>query len=330
MNTIDTLRRGCAVLLACLALPSLPAAAQPAFPERPITLVVGFSPGGGVDVVGRIMAELLTQQLPGASVVVDDRTGFSGNLAAQQVKRATPDGHTLLMAPTTSYAMSVKLLGAAAAGYELTADFKAVATVAELPLVLLAHRGAGIESLEQLQRAVKAAPGKFAYGSAGNGSTEHVVTESFRLQTGLEMIHVPYRGSSPAMADLQSGQIQFLFTTPPTALSNVQGGRATAVGAANRTRLGVLPDVPTFREQGLAFEAASVYAILAPRATPDAVVARLNTALTDALKTPEARARLAKVGVEVIVANPAESAQRLAAEVDKWSRAIDAARIKQE
>ncbi len=325
MTLPPPLRRLLALALLCALAP---VHAQ-SFPDKPITLVVGFSPGGGVDTVGRIMAELLGAQLPG-TVVVDNRTGFSGNLAAQQVKRAAPDGYTLLMAPTTSYAMSVKLLGPAAAGYELVPDFKAVATVAELPLVLLASKTSGVATLEQMSRAVKAAPGKYAYGSAGNGSTEHVVTEAFRLQTGLEMIHVPYRGSSPAMADLQSGQIQYLFTTPPTALANVQGGRAVAVGTANRTRLGVLPDVPTFAEQGLPFEAASIYAILAPKATPDAVVARLNAALGVALKTPEARRRLAQVGVEVIVASPAESAQRLAAEVDKWSRAIDAARIKQE
>ena len=304
MNTFRATRR----LLMLGLVAGLGATQAQTFPERPITLVVGFSAGGGVD----------------------NRTGFSGNLAAQQVKRAAPDGYTLLMAPTTSYAMSVKLLGAAAAGYELVADFKAVATVAELPLVLLASKASGLTSLEQLTRTVKAAPGKFAYGSAGNGSTEHVVTETFRLQTGLEMIHVPYRGSSPAMADLQSGQIQLMFTTPPTALSNVQGGRAVAVGTANRSRLSVLPDVPTFKEQGMAFEAASIYAILAPKTTPDAVVARLNSALNEALKTPEARRRLSQVGVEVIQASPAESAQRLAAEVDKWSRAIDAARIKQE
>ena len=307
----------------------LPVASAQGYPERPVTLVVGFSPGGGVDVVARIVAERLSVQLPG-TVVVENRSGFSGNLAAQQVKRAAPDGYTLLMAPTTSYAMSVKLLGAATAGYELVPDFKAVATVAELPLVLLASRACGITSLEEMLRAVKAAPGKFAYGSSGNGSTEHVVTESFRLQTGLEMIHVPYRGSSPAMADLQSGQIQFLFTTPPTALSNVQSGRAVAVGTANRTRLSVLPETATFKEQGLAFEAASIYAVLAPKATPDAIVARLNTALNEALKTPEARQRLKQVGVEIIQASPAESAQRLAAEVDKWSTAIDAARIRKE
>jgi tripartite-type tricarboxylate transporter receptor subunit TctC len=317
------------LLLAALAsLCMVPAGAQ-TFPDRPITLVVGFSAGGGVDVVGRIMAELLTAQLK-TTVVVDNRTGFSGNLAAQQVKRAAADGYTLLMAPTTSYAMTVKLLGAAAAGYELVPDFKAVATVAELPLVLLASRAAGVTSLEQLNKLAKAATPKLAYGSTGNGSTEHVVTETFRTLAGLELLHVPYRGSSPAMADLQSGQIQLMFTTPPTALSNVQGGRAVAIGTASASRLAVLPDTPTLAEQGLPFEAASIYAVLAPKGTPDAIVARLNQALAEGLKSPETRKRLNQMGVEVIQATPAESATRLAAEVDKWTKAIDAANIRRE
>jgi tripartite-type tricarboxylate transporter receptor subunit TctC len=315
-------------LAALLALCAAPIGAQ-TFPDRPITLVVGFSAGGGVDVVGRIMAELLTAQLK-TTVVVENRTGFSGNLAAQQVKRAPPDGYMLLMAPTSSYAMTVKLLGAAAAGYELVPDFKAVATVAELPLVLLASRAAGIGSLEQLSKMAKAAPGKLAYGSTGNGSTEHVVTESFRALAGLDLLHVPYRGSSPAMGDLQSGQIQLMFTTPPTALSNVQGGRAVALGTASRSRLSVLPDVPTLAEQGLPYEAASIYAVLAPKATPDAVVARLNQALQEGLKSADTRKKLNQLGVEVIQATPAESATRLSAEVDKWGKAIDAASIRKD
>ena len=145
----------------------------------------------------------------------------------------------------------------------------------------------------------------------------------------MDLLHVPYRGSSPAMVDLLSGQIQLMFTTPPTALSNLQGGRAVALGVASHNRLSVMPDVPTLAEQGLPFEAASIYAILAPKGTPDAIVARLNQALVEGLRTPEARKQLNQLGVEVILATPAESAARLAAEVDKWSKAIDAANIRQ-
>ena len=323
MKMPSSLRR---LLIGAFAALAITPSWSQTWPERPITLVVGFSAGGGVDVVGRLMAAVLTNPLK-TSVVVDNRTGFSGNLAAQQVKRAAPDGYTLLMAPTSSYAMTVKLMGTAAAGYDLVPDFKAVATVAELPLVLLASKAAGIASVDQLIKMAKSAPTKLSYGSTGNGSTEHVVTESFKSRAGIELLHIPYRGSSPAMVDLLSGQIQLMFTTPPTALSNVQGGRAVALGVASRNRLAVMPDVPTLAEQGLAYEAASIYAVLAPKGTPDAIVARLNQALAEGLKNPETRKQLNQLGVEVIQATPAESASRLSAEVDKWSRAIDAANI---
>ena len=317
------------LLIATFAALAMTPTMSQTWPERPINLVVGFSAGGGVDVVGRIMATILTAQLK-TSVVVDNRTGFSGNLAAQQVKRATPDGYTLLMAPTTSYAMTVKLMGSAAAGYDLVPDFRAVATVAELPLVLLANRATGIGTVEQLIKTAKAAPTKLSYGSTGNGSTEHVVTESFKSRAGIELLHIPYRGSSPAMVDLMSGQIQLMFTTPPTALSNVQGGRAVALGVASNNRLAVMPDVPTLAEQGLAYEAASIYAILAPKGTPDAVVTRLNQALAEGLKDPDTRKQLNQLGVQVIIASPAESASRLANEVAKWSQAIDTANIRRD
>ena len=186
MKLPSSLRR---LLIGALAATAIAPGWSQTWPERPITLVVGFSAGGGVDVVGRIMAALLTSQLK-TSVVVDNRTGFSGNLAAQQVKRAAPDGYTLLMAPTSSYAMTVKLMGTAAAGYDLVPDFKAVATVAELPLVLLASKAAGIGSVDQLIRMAKSAPSKLSYGSTGNGSTEHVVTESFKARAGIEVLHV--------------------------------------------------------------------------------------------------------------------------------------------
>ena len=234
------------------------------------------------------------------------------------------------MAPTSSYAMTVKLMGSAAAGYDLVPDFSAVATVAELPLVLLANRSAGIGNVEQLIKMAKAAPTKLSYGSTGNGSTEHVVTESFKSRAGIELLHIPYRGSSPAMLDLMSGQIQLMFTTPPTALSNVQGGRAVALGVASNNRLAVIPDVPTLAEQGLAFEATSIYAILAPKGTPDAVVTRINQALTEGLKDPDTRKQLNQLGVQVIIASPAESATRLANEVAKWSQAIDSANIRRD
>ncbi len=218
----------------------------------------GFSAGGGVDVVGRAIAQGLSLQLK-QSVVVDNKTGASGAIAAQFVKRAAPDGYTLLMAPTTSYVMSEKMVGPEATGYEIAKDFKPVATVGELP------RDAGVEAernhFAELGAQARKTPGKIAYGSSGNGSTEHIVTEWFRQQAGLDLLHVPYRGSAPAMADLFAGEIQIMLTTSPTALTNLATGRVVAVGVASAQRLSVMPDVPTFAEQGLPrFMAASVYA----------------------------------------------------------------------
>jgi|UniRef100_UPI000D36A7C5 tripartite-type tricarboxylate transporter receptor subunit TctC len=298
------------------------AGAQAAFPDKPLSLIVGFPAGGGVDVVGRAIAQGLSQQLK-TSVVVDNKTGASGAIAAQFVKRAAPDGYTLLMAPTTSYVMSEKMIGAEAAGYEIAKDFKPVATVGELPLVMLVSKQSGIASYADLGARARKAPGKLAYGSSGNGSTEHIVTEWFKQQAGVDLLHVPYRGSAPAMADLFAGEIQIMVTTSPTALTNLATGRVTAVGIASAKRLSVMPDVPTFAEQGLPqFVAASVYAVLAPKGTPDDVVAALNTALNQVLNDEATQRRFAQLGVQVVHTTPAQSRELLQDESNKWERVV--------
>lgn len=298
------------------------AEAAAAFPDKPITLVVGFPAGGGVDVVGRTIAQGLSLRIK-TPVVVDNKAGASGAIAAQSVKRAAPDGYTLLMAPTTSYVMSEKMMGAEAAGYEITKDFRPVATVGELPLVMLASKQSGIASYANLGAKARKNPGKLAYGSSGNGSTEHIVTEWFRQQAGIDLLHVPYRGSAPAMADLFSGEIQLIVTTSPTALTNLATGRVTAVGVAAAQRLSVMPDVPTFAEQGLPqFVAASVYAVLAPKGTPEPVVAALNTALNEALNDEATQRRFAQLGVQVVHSTPEQARELLQNESAKWERVV--------
>lgn len=298
------------------------AQAATAFPEKPITLVVGFPAGGGVDVVGRTIAQGLSLRIKTA-VVVDNKAGASGAIAAQSVKRAAPDGYTLLMAPTTSYVMSEKMMGVEAAGYEIAKDFKPVATVGELPLVMLASKQSGIATYADLGAMARKNPGKLAYGSSGNGSTEHIVTEWFRQQAGVDLLHVPYRGSAPAMADLFAGEIQLIVTTSPTALTNLATGRVTAVGVAAAQRLSVMPDVPTFAEQGLPqFVAASVYAVLAPKGTPEPVVAALNAALNEALNDEPTQRRFAQLGVQVVHSTPAQARDLLQNESTKWERVV--------
>lgn len=298
------------------------AGAQASLTDKPVTLVVAFPAGGGVDVVGRILAQGMAQKLK-VSVIVDNKAGASGAIGAQFVKRAAADGHTLLMAPTTSYVMSEKMLGAESVGYEVAKDFKPVATVGELPLVMLASKASGITSYAELSDKARQQPGKLAYGSSGNGSTEHIVTEWFRQQASVDLLHVPYRGSAPAMADLFAGEIQVMVTTSPTALTNLASGRVTAVGAASSKRLAIFPDLPTFAEQGLPqFVAASVYAVLAPKGTPDDVVATLNAALNETLDDEAVRRRFAQLGVEVVHSTPAQARDRLQHESTKWEQVV--------
>ncbi|CAN7337398.1 Bug family tripartite tricarboxylate transporter substrate binding protein [Variovorax sp. LjRoot178] len=296
--------------------------AQAGLMDKSVTLIVAFPAGGGVDVVGRILAQGMAQKLK-LSVVVDNKAGASGAIGAQFVKRAAPDGHTLLMAPTTSYVMLEKMSGAESVGYEIAKDFRPVATVGELPLVMLVSKGSGITSYADLSAKARQQPGKLAYGSSGNGSTEHIVTEWFRQQASVDLMHVPYRGSAPAMADLFAGEIQIMVTTSPTALTNLATGRVAAVGVASPQRLAIFPELPTFVEQGLPqFVAASVYAVLAPKGTPDDVVATLNAALNETLDDEAVKRRFAQLGVEVVHSTPVQARDKLQQESTKWEQVV--------
>jgi tripartite-type tricarboxylate transporter receptor subunit TctC len=208
-------------------------------------------------------------------------------------------------------------------GYEIANDFKPVSTVGELPLVMLVSKQSGVGSYADLAAQAKQRPGKLAYGSSGNGSTEHIVTEWFRQLAGIDLLHVPYKGSAPAMADLSSGEIQIMVTTSPTALTNLGTGRVAAIGVSSPERLAVLPDVPTFAEQGLPqFVASSVYAVLAPKGTPDDVVAVLNTALNEVLDDDAIKRRFAQIGVQVVRNTPVQARDLLLNESIKWERVI--------
>ena len=318
-------------MLAAAAAIVLDMAAQAAcakYPDQPITLVVPYAPGGAVDIVGRIVGRELSQAL-GQSVIVENKSGFGGNIGAQWVKNAPHDGYTLLMAATTSFALNGKLLGKKAVGYDLAKDFRAVSMVGELPILLVVNQSLQIHTLAQLVAKLKAAPDKYSFGSSGNGTIEHVVGEMFRLLEGVKITHVPYRGAAPAMTDLMSGQIQLMFATSPTALASVASGRADAIGVASLKRLPSLPNVPTLDEQGLkGFTAQSVYGLLAPAGTPDSVVNVLNAALSKALATDSVRDQFAKQGVSPLINTPQQAAGLLRDEVQKWNHVIDETGIK--
>lgn len=298
------------------------------YPDQPITLIVPYAPGGAVDIVGRIIGRELSQAL-GQSVIVENKSGFGGNIGAQWVKHARPDGCTLLMAATTSYALNSKLLGRKAVGYDLLKDFRAVSIVGELPILLVVNQSLQAHTLDQLLARLKAAPGKYSFGSSGSGTIEQVVGEMFRKREGVNMVHVPYRGAAPAMTDLMSGQIQLMFATAPTALASLATGRVDAIGVASLKRLPSLPNVPTLDEQGLkGFTARSIYGVLAPAGTPDSVVNVINGALSRALATDQVRGQFAKQGVLPLINTPRQAAGLLRDEVRKWNHVIDETGIK--
>jgi len=328
MNTIFKWKSRCAGWFAAgvLSLAALPAQAQ--YPERPITLVVPFAAGGAVDVVGRILGTGLSEQL-GKTVVVENKAGASGNIGAQQVRRAKADGYTLLMAPTTSYVLNSRLMDKDVVGFDLLKDFRSVGVVGELPIVLVVNQAMGVKTLPELVSKVRAAPGEFAYGSSGPGTMEHAIAEMFRLREKLELLHVPYRGAAPAMVDLLAGQVQMMFATAPTALANLPGGRIVPVGVAARNRLASLPDTPTLIEQGLPdFTASSVYAILVSRDTPEPVVQALNGALKRLHEGPTVGDKLRQQGVVLIYTDTAQADAALRAEVEKWNAVVDTTHIK--
>ena len=314
--------------MAAMALGMATQAVYAKYPDQPITLIVPYAPGGAVDIVGRIVGRELSESL-GQSVIVENKSGFGGNIGAQWVKHAQPDGYTLLMAATTSFALNSKLLGKTAVGYDLSKDFRAVSIVGELPILLMVNQSVQAGTLDQLLGRLKAAPGKYSFGSSGNGTIEHVVGEMFRKREGVDIVHVPYRGAAPAMADLMSGQIQLMFATAPTALASLATGRVNAIGVASLQRLPSLPNLPTLDEQGLkGFTAESIYGVLAPAGTPDAVVSALNGALSKALATDRVREQFAKQGVLPLINTPQQAANLLQGEVQKWNQVIDETGIK--
>ncbi|WP_454757572.1 Bug family tripartite tricarboxylate transporter substrate binding protein [Cupriavidus campinensis] len=319
------------ILLACasacaVAFMAAPAIAQEKYPEKPVNLVVPYPAGGAVDVVGRLLGQKLAESL-GRPVVVDNKPGFSGNIGAQFVARSAPDGYTVLMAALTSYSINAALLQKAN-GYNLAGDFTPVAIVGNLPIVLLVSHDLPANSVQDLIRLAQAKPNTLAFGSSGNGSIEHVAGEMFRRQAGLELLHVPYKGAAPAVADLLGGQIQIMFATGPTALSAIKSGKVRALAVATPQRIGALPDVPTVAEAGLKdFVVPSTYGVLVRQGTPKPIVTRLNAELQKILQMPDVKARFAAQGIDVVLGSADDADHRLKGEVAKWARVIQETRI---
>jgi tripartite-type tricarboxylate transporter receptor subunit TctC len=313
-------------LIAAIGAPA-PLAAQP-YPNRPITLVVPFPPGGSATIIARSIADKLGDAL-GQQIVVDNRGGAGGSIAARQVAKSSPDGYTIMLAFTGTLAVSPMIF--ANVGYDPRRDFAAIGLVGMAPSVLAVHPSIAAHSVADLIKIAKAAPGKIHYGSPGIGTTNHLAGELLASMADVKLVHVPYKGTGPAITDLLGGHIAMMFAPIPAAHGNVSSGMLRALGVTSLQRSRLLPNVPTVAESGLpGFEVAQRSALLAPAGTPRTIIERLNRELNAVLATEEVRQRLAVEGGEPIPGAPEAYAADIDREEKKWKQLVNAIGLKGE
>jgi len=310
-------------LLAALIGAAAPAAAQP-YPNRPIKLVVPFPPGGPVDVMGRLVADRLSQTI--GTVVVDNRPGAGGTIGSRAAAAAEPDGYTLLLGTSTTLGASPALYRNI--GYDPARSFAPVAMIASVPFALVITQALPANSVGELIAYAKAHPGKLNYG-APTGVLPHLTAEMFKAAAGVDIVHVPYKGAATAINDLLSGQIDLAFEPVSVLLGHIHEGRVRALAVTGMTRSPELPDVPTMIESGVAgFTSVSWSGVVVPTGTPAEIVARLNAAVNAGLAAPETQARLARLGAAPMIGTSADFAALIATEVPKWAAVVKAAGIK--
>lgn len=304
------------------ALPAMmPVPTQAAnYPLRPIRLVVPFPPGGTIDIVGRMVAQGVSERA-GQSVVVDNRGGAGGMLGVDLVVKAAPDGYTLCLcsagAMISSPLLSVK------PPYDARRDLAPISMVASAPYLLLVRNGAAFNSIAQLVAQARQKPGTFNYGSAGTGSTSHLAAALFASMAGINVVHVPYKGSTPAATDLIGGQIQFVFEAIGAGAQYVKTGRLHALGVSTLKRSTILPELPTISEQGVAgYEMSTWHTVCAPRGTPAAIIEKLNREIVAVIQSPEMRERFAAAGTEPQASTPEQLRERIAQEIPRWANLL--------
>lgn len=322
-----TLRRR-AMLAAGLGATAWAGAArgQTAFPARPVRILVGFSAGGGNDVVARILAQKLSESL-GQSVIVDNRPGASGLIAADVLAKSPPDGLTLMVASQTTYAVAPALYKSVA--FDAPKDVAGVALLGASPLVLVVHPSIAATSVAELIALAKAKPGVLNFGSGGVGTTPHMAGALFTSMAAVRIVHVPYRGEAPAIADLVAGQLPILFANLSASIGHVKSGALRALAVTSRQRAAAAPDLPTLAESGLPdFEVETWFGLTAPAGTPRDIIARLNGDTLKALADPEVRRKFADLGMSVGGGTPEHLDAYIKSETDKWAKVIREAGIR--
>jgi len=302
-----------------IALPALSRiASAETYPSRPVRVIVGTPPGGGMDIAGRVIAQGLTEQFR-QQFFVEDKPGAGTNLATEIVIRSAPDGYMLLL---VSAANAINATLYPNLNFNFIRDMAPVATVAQVPQVMEVNPSVPATTVPEFIAYAKANPSKINMASAGNGSVQHVAGELFKMMTGVEMVHVPYKGAGPALVDLLGGQMQAMFDTTPGSIAHIKAGELRPLAVTSKTRAEALPDLPTVGDFVPGYEASQWYGLTAPKDTPADVIATLNKAVNAALAEPVMKAKLAELGGAPFPGTPAEFGALIVAETDKWAKVV--------
>jgi tripartite-type tricarboxylate transporter receptor subunit TctC len=324
--SFDKFFLGVAAVLAATAAAPAAGAAQ-GYPARPIRFIVPFPPGGGNDIVGRIVAQRLNEAL-GVPVVVDNRGGAGGTIGTDIASKAPPDGHTLLI---NNISLAVNATLFERLPYDTLKDLAPVSLLGRQPQVLVVHPSVPAATVKELLALARAKPGQTVYGSGGMGTGAHLATLMLVQMTGIDIVHVPYKGLGPALTDLMGGRVQFIISTLASALPLVKGGKLRPLAITTARRSAFFPELPTMSEAGVAgYEVSTWYGLLVPGRTPAAIIGQLNGAAVRVLQSPALKEQFAAQGLEAASSSPAEFGAYLKSEVAKWRKVIKAAGIKAE
>jgi len=288
------------------------------YPTKPIRIIALSSPASGPDIVGRLIGSKFTEAW-GQQVIVDTRPGASGIIGAEIASKAAPDGYTLMIATSQAVIVSVMYKKLP---YQLLKDFSPISMVAKTPFILVVHPSVPAASIKELVAYAKSKPGELRYGSGGAGSPPHLSAEIFRSMTGVNMLHVPYKGITPAMMDAVAGQVQMIISVIPAVLSTIQAGKLKALGVTSAQRSPFVPDLPAIAETVPGYEFIGWYSLVAPAKTPAAILSKLNAEIAKILKTPEFRERLVALGAEPISSTPQELAAYMRVQTEKMRKAV--------